>query len=1388
MGGTDDAEKLEDKTKYYCIHNLINASDIVPLVAPQLMGFKRYGVDHYIPGTEAGEVISEVKSAGKGGNNGPERVTTYRDNELLYIKDNNRAGVKKVTAADKEGMLKQLRAIDSGIIVDDYFHPMAMDIIPPHMYEEGEYGGTNLEDFLSDFLRFAQEGQKPEDSGYNWSQAVKNRDKYVSDIQPALRNTLALVFTMSPEDSAGFIGRASTIINKFNLLYASGNFSLYDIYTEAIQNWHNLPKKDKNKYITQIWKKLEQTGAFDYLSSSDKAKLEDNWPLLAEFIMTLVHSDYGYCPGTDTGRPSTQKWARGAEEEMMYLPTFATYASYILMNHYPELNLAWARYYDSYYDDDTKEFQIVPDKWTVSAPAAKVDGEKIAEGEKKQNTFTGSKKVVLENEDIVGEAIYYDLKDNDTGEILAVNQIYRGGVDLGLGDAAVRSFMITAYAISYGVHSEEAVYNVKLRDTKHTIIYESLDDEGNKVRNEYRLEEGQETVTEAGIPYDKDFDVWKVNMLDKDGNVIDYYDEDNTAVMLLGRNNVNNPKKVFKVATSGSFFPEGYGLLFKAQYINRIKAVSRMMDWAPVSGKRLPDSFSVEFNNEEYRDCPVVWTYTKEIGGEARVCPAYGEAYDDTVYTATVLIDQDKENGILFTPEVTIDEYNDSPAEAPVKVKRNAADGSLRVTLTYNATEDTGENPKPEADSYRRFRVGIWDTNLEDFDGDGGFVDYYAVPEHEIAITYPESPGERFGKWDLGTANISHMGGTLTDKVIVLMLNKGYSEDDPAIKAECAPVLSRMDVDLYDEAGDPLQPKNQAKDSVKVETSVTISNTYEIDPDDLKVAWSPDPGEGGSFRQGEKYTATVKFKESDDQKIGVRIKGSGAEYKRIKPDFYPADDMKVFSNGVSDGTIAFHAEDGSVTRSFHMTPLSFDAGSAYDIKDVTGLPHGVSKEEVMDALQKAVVIVLSNNDTREVPVKWLDAEPDKDKDSLEEITWTVSGKLELPDDIAAQPLLPPVTDVTAHVTVNEADHTSAPSASVESGEYYSDQIITLSTNEKGGKTYFTTDGQDPAEHGKEYKEGQEIHFRRDEIKEDEQGEKSLTVKAYTKKDGNFDSAVTSYEYVFSNDISLPAQTDSEYDTLQQVIVPASRFYTIEDIPEGVTIDAYGNATAVDAGTYKVRLKLTDKNYNWIHSEEDSVDGQPQEPKRTTEDQIFTFRIYPLPIRYASVSGVKDKIYTGKARKQNVTVSLPAVKATLTEGKDYTLTYKNNVKPGIADMTVNGQGNFSGTRPSRYKITVKAKLKSAKAKKGRKAVIKWKKAKAASGYQIRYSTDKKFKKGVKKVTIKKAGTTKKILKKLKAGRKYYVQIRTFNKFTDRATKEKMTIYGSWTKSKKFKAKK
>lgn len=56
-------------------------------------------------------------------------------------------------------------------------------------------------------------------------------------------------------------------------------------------------------------------------------------------------------------------------------------------------------------------------------------------------------------------------------------------------------------------------------------------------------------------------------------------------------------------------------------------------------------------------------------------------------------------------------------------------------------------------------------------------------------------------------------------------------------------------------------------------------------------------------------------------------------------------------------------------------------------------------------------------------------------------------------------------------------------------------------------------------------------------------------------------------------------------------------------------------------------------------------------------------------------------------------------------------------------------------------------------------VEWKKL-DCTGYEIIYTTDSKFKKGLKTVKIKNSNKTKKAIKKLKKGKKYYVKVRAY----------------------------
>lgn len=156
-------------------------------------------------------------------------------------------------------------------------------------------------------------------------------------------------------------------------------------------------------------------------------------------------------------------------------------------------------------------------------------------------------------------------------------------------------------------------------------------------------------------------------------------------------------------------------------------------------------------------------------------------------------------------------------------------------------------------------------------------------------------------------------------------------------------------------------------------------------------------------------------------------------------------------------------------------------------------------------------------------------------------------------------------------------------------------------------------------------------------------------------------------------------------------------------------------------------------------------------------------------------------YNGKAKKPGVTVKLGS--ATLANNRDYKLTYKNNKKVGTASVIITGTGNYTGSLIKTFKIIPKGTSISGKIQaKSKGFTVKWKKQKSVTGYQIQYSTSRKFTKKTTIVkTVKKKSAAKLSVGKLKANKKYYVRIRTYQ------TVKGKKYASAWSKAKAVKTK-
>ena len=162
---------------------------------------------------------------------------------------------------------------------------------------------------------------------------------------------------------------------------------------------------------------------------------------------------------------------------------------------------------------------------------------------------------------------------------------------------------------------------------------------------------------------------------------------------------------------------------------------------------------------------------------------------------------------------------------------------------------------------------------------------------------------------------------------------------------------------------------------------------------------------------------------------------------------------------------------------------------------------------------------------------------------------------------------------------------------------------------------------------------------------------------------------------------------------------------------------------------------------------------------------------------------KPLVYNGKAQKPVVKVTDAA--GNIISSENYQLLYQNNVKVGQASVTVIFNGDLN-TKITKYFSIVPKNVKGFQLiSKSKKFVVKWKRQSVqTTGYEIQFSTNKKFKKKTSKTaTVKSNKTISKKFSRKKAGKRYYVRIRTYK--TVRVDGKMKKFYSGWSKVKTVK---
>ena len=671
-------------------------------------------------------------------------------------------------------------------------------------------------------------------------------------------------------------------------------------------------------------------------------------------------------------------------------------------------------------------------------------------------------------------------------------------------------------------------------------------------------------------------------------------------------------------------------------------------------------------------------------------------------------------------------------------------------------------------------------------------ITYYGYPGETIDLVTPVINDYEFVVWDRSLAD----GGLIdedhrTDRVVKIEIPE-YQTENMEITSDYTPVVNSVDVNVgVPECGKPIQTKAKAKTGDKPATmAIKIGDmSYEVHPDCVAIDWTPDSPVEDDQHIAENlttYTAMVRLmpKEDKEDHDYILIKGEGdTEYKEATDLFLYSDNPSVTVNGEEATLIKVICE---VDYTFPMTMYTLE--KVISPADITDVPWGAGQDDVKSLLPSYSEIMLEDGTVMNAEVEWDDPAPEESGDEYGPKTWRAEGEVKLPYGVNNKKGEEAIDlKVSVKVFVDAAESASTPEASPEPGIYMQDQKVTLSTSTEGAIIWYSTDGSDPSDadnpNRKKYIEGEEIPINRADATEDETDadgvpteRKQITLKAIAIKEGIRSSGVRTYTYIFANEVEIPDGKTLAFNDDHQVGVKGDRFYTLEAISEGVTIDEEGNAIAKEPGTYKAKAKLAGPDYKWITDVQGGTSDQ---------DQTIEFAISINDITGAKIVLSKtDLTYNGKKQK-------PSIKAiggyTLKAGTDYTVTWSNASSKNVGTYTaiVTGIGNYTGFTKATYQINPKG-TKIKKLKKAKKAItVKWKKQKTKmsksriTGYQIQVATDKAFTENMKTVNVKGYKKTSKIVKKLQAKKKYYVHVRTYMR------KGSVKYYSPWSKTKTVK---
>ena len=343
QGGVEDAE--DPAHNYNSIHNVINPDDLVPYVAPTVMGFKRYGVDHFMFGGEADSYnLHEWGSVAFGNNT--------CDNFSNRLIDMN---------VQKARMMKQLENIVPGN-TDEYkpYEITAKRLNMPNVAEVVDDDSKNYitGDFINYMISHMVTGTVK--IGVNANKPVIDREIYENEMQAPLRRLM--MFLNSDNSLPDFMNEISKSELIAKVLFNCPK-SVF-IETEVVSTTAG----SRNFFqrmcdvIEDLFTSSKKTKLVTKLSDESRAKLVD--AIMETIDKEAIMNKFENYPTVEfnceiSGREAAKRDLRAilsnvlkSVDDMNDLVTFASNIGGIFKNHSFIQTSAWLRSFDSWYNND----------------------------------------------------------------------------------------------------------------------------------------------------------------------------------------------------------------------------------------------------------------------------------------------------------------------------------------------------------------------------------------------------------------------------------------------------------------------------------------------------------------------------------------------------------------------------------------------------------------------------------------------------------------------------------------------------------------------------------------------------------------------------------------------------------------------------------------------------------------------------------------------------------------------------------------------------------------------------------------------------------------------------------------------------------------------------